>query len=197
MHCQAVPVFTGKLYFDNNGFNIYIGSNGNTKTMKWMTMVGKVDNIGFVEINFVIGWSEWIWMLTKASSETDEGDVEDHEGHQALVPHQPHGPPDAWHWHHGPHLHPLSQLILLLHQLLSPEFSHNFKAKQFPAMRCSARKCGQCFKLWHHSDGYISSLKNWKPSWKSELWLCNKSQQGSFASFWKLLALLGFSDLLL
>ena len=32
-HC-TLPVFTGKLYMDNNGFNIYIGSNGNTKTMK-------------------------------------------------------------------------------------------------------------------------------------------------------------------
>ena len=32
-------------------------------------------------------------MLTKTARETDEGDVQDYEGHQALVPQQPHGPP--------------------------------------------------------------------------------------------------------
>ena len=63
-------------------------------------------------------------MLTKASSETDEGDVEDHEGHQALVPHQPHGPPDARHWHQGPRLYHLSQLTLLLHQLFLHQSFH-------------------------------------------------------------------------
>ena len=84
----------------------------------------KLTTLDLWRLKWFFGWSEWIWMLTKASSETDEGDVEDHEGHQALVPHQPHGPPDARHWHQGPHLHPLSQLALLLHQLLLHQSFH-------------------------------------------------------------------------
>ena len=87
----------------------------------------KVDNIGFVEIEFffLVEVNEFgICMLTKASSETDEGDVEDHKGHQALVPQQPHGPPDARHWHQGARLHHLSQLTLLLHQLFLHQSFH-------------------------------------------------------------------------
>ena len=69
----------------------------------------------------------------------------------------------------------------------SPEFSHNSKAMQFLAIKWSARKC---FKLWRALDGYISSRKNWKPSWYSALWLCNISQQEYF------LKIIGTSGLL-
>ena len=72
-------------------------------------------------------------MLTKAAGEADQGDVEDYEGHQALVPQEPHGPPDGrWHCPHqgpqGSHHHVLSQLTLLLHYpFLHKSQKHNQK----------------------------------------------------------------------
>ena len=75
-------------------------------------------------------------MLTKATGETDEGDVEDYEGHQALVSQQPHGPPDRGHRHgprqgpQGPQGHTLSQIYHPSPSppFPSPEFSHTFKS---------------------------------------------------------------------
>ena len=62
-------------------------------------------------------------MLTDATSETHEVDVENYEGHQALLPKQPHGPPHSGHRHgprqgpKGPLDHALSQITLLLDHL--------------------------------------------------------------------------------
>ena len=149
-------------------------------------MVGMVDNIG----GYRRHWFECFYWLQWMNLNAHQDRQRDRRGRCAGLwgtpsPCSPAAPLTPWSWTLAPRspsrTPPPSSFTS--HPSPSPTFpsqdcSHDFKSMQLPGIRCSARKCGQCFKLWHSSDGYISSLKNWKPSWNSGLWHCNTSQQG-------------------